>query len=96
MKVENHYKRLKENIDVLNKNLKKSFIDRQSTIAFSISAASIHMIEIFFHESNLVDYSFIIKHEWFKSKHKLDEKLRFNFPKKQEILELMKYIHEPI
>ena len=94
MKIENHYLRLKENLDVLDDSIKIDIIKRQSTIGFCVSAASIHMIEILLHKNNLIDSSYIIKHEWFKSKHKIDDKINFEFPKKEEIIELLKDIQE--
>ncbi|MBI2148652.1 hypothetical protein HYU23_03150 [Candidatus Woesearchaeota archaeon] len=94
MKIENHYKRLKENIEVLEESIKKDIIERQSTIGFSVSAASIHLIEILLHKNNLMDQSFIIKHEWFKSTHKIKDKFDFDFPRKEDIINLMKEIQE--
>ncbi|MFA4886588.1 MAG: hypothetical protein WC595_00065 [Candidatus Nanoarchaeia archaeon] len=94
MKIENHYKRLKENYEVIEESLKKDLKDRQSTLGFSVSAASIHLIEIYLHQLNLIDSSFLLKHEWFKSKNKLAEKLSFNFPEKEKILHLLKEIQE--
>ncbi len=94
MKIENHYLRLKENLDVLDENIKKDIVKRQSTIGFCVSAASIHMIEILLHENNLIDSSYVIKHEWFKSKYKINDKINFEFPKKREIIELLKDIQE--
>lgn len=94
MKIENHYKRLTENIEVLEESIKKNLVERQSTIGFSISSAATHLVEILFHTLNLVDSGFMLKHEWFKAKHKLEERLNFYFPKKDEILVLMRIIQE--
>lgn len=94
MKIENHYKRLKENLEVIDESIQKDLIERQSTLGFSISAAATHLVEIFLHKLNLIDTGFILKHEWFKSKHKLEEKINFDFPQKEEILTLMRFIQE--
>lgn len=94
MKIENHQKRLKENLDVLEESLTKNLVERQSTIGFCVSAASIHLIEILLHKKNIIDSSFVLKHEWFKSKNKLNDKLHFDFPKKTKILLFMKEIQE--
>lgn len=94
MKIENHYLRLKENLDVLDDSLNIDIVKIQSTIGFCVSAASIHMIEILLHKNNLIDSSYTIKHEWFKSKYKINDKINFEFPKKNEIIELLKEIQE--
>jgi len=44
------------------------------------------MLEIILHRSNLVDFGFNIKHEWFNSKRRIAEKFPFDFPRKKEIL----------
>lgn len=94
MKIENHFKRLKENISVIDECIKKDLIERQSTIAFSISSASMHMVEIYLHKNNLIDSSFMLKHEWFKAKNKIKQKLSFDFFKKEEIINLISIIEE--
>ena len=41
---------------------------------------------VIFHKFNLIDPGFVIKHEWFSSKRKIEEKIPFDFPKKAEII----------
>ena len=41
---------------------------------------------------NVIDFGFIIKHEWFNSKNIIKEKFNFNFPRKEEILSVMEKI----
>ena len=94
MKIEDHYKRLKESLAVIEESIEKGLVERQRTIGFSASAASTDMLEIMLHKNSLIDPGFILKHEWFKAKGILNEKLGFDFPKKQQILELMSKIEE--
>lgn len=94
MKIEDHIARLKESFDVLEENIKKGIIERQQVIGFSTSSASAEMLEIFLHKKNLIDPGFIVKHEWLKSKNRIEEKFPFDFPNKNKIFELICKIEE--
>jgi hypothetical protein len=92
MNIDKHHERLKESLEVLDESISKDITKRQRTIGFNCSAASADMFEIYLHQNNLIDPGFVVKHEWFKSKNKLDEKLSFEFPNKKEILMIMEKI----
>ena len=94
MKIEDHWKNLKESLEVIDESIEKGLIERQRNIAFNASAACADLLEILLHKNSLIDPGFIIKHEWFKSKNKIQDKLAFDFPKKAEILELITKIEE--
>ncbi|MBU0906836.1 MAG: hypothetical protein KKD18_01270 [Nanoarchaeota archaeon] len=47
------------------------------------------MLEVFLHKLNLLDPGAIIKHEWFSSSRKANEKISFDFLGKQEIFNLL-------
>jgi hypothetical protein len=47
------------------------------------------MLEILLHKKSLIDPGFVVKHDWFDSKKKIEEKFPFDFPNKKEIFELM-------
>ncbi len=94
MKIEDHWKNLRESLEVLEESIEKGLIERQRTIGFNASAAAIDMLEIFLHQKSLIDPGFVVKHDWFNSKRKLEEKFPFDFPNKKEILELMFKIEE--
>lgn len=94
MKIESHLERIKESIQVVEESIEKGLQERQRTIGFHISTASVDLLEILLHKHNLIDPGFIIKHEWLKSKNSIAEKLAFEFPKKQEILDLIIAIEE--
>ena len=72
---------------------KERFDRKAKTISFTICSASTHMMEILLHKEGLLDPGAGLKHEWFKSK-KISEKLDFDFPKKEKILNLLKLIQE--
>ena len=94
MNIDKHYERLKESLDVLDESISKDIIKRQRTIGFNCSAASADMLEIYLHRNNLIDPRFIIKHEWFKSKNKMNEKFSFDFENKKKIFDIMEKIEE--
>lgn len=94
MKIESHLESLKESLAVIEESIIKGLIERQRTIGFHASAASIDLLEILLHKNNLIDQGFIIKHKWLKSKNAIKEKFQFYFPKKEEILDLIYKIEE--
>lgn len=94
MNINKHYERLNESLDVLNESIEKGITKRQRTIGFNCSAASADMLEIYLHKNNLIDPGFVIKHEWMKSKNKVNDKFPFDFEKKEEILDIMHEIEE--
>ncbi len=89
MKIESHLENLRESIEEIEAAVTKGIEKRQRTLGFHTSAAAIDMLEILLHEKNLIDPGFIIKHEWFNSKRKIDEKFPFDFPEKKSILALI-------
>ena len=94
MKIEDHIRNLRESLQVIEESIEKGLLDRQRNIGFNASAASADMIEIFLHKNNLIDPGFVVKHDWLASKNKIKEKFPFDFPNKQEILELASKIEE--
>ena len=47
------------------------------------------MLEIFLHKNNLINPGAIIKHDWFSSSRKANEKLSFDFKNKEKIINLL-------
>jgi len=91
---ETNRKRIRESLEVLEESVEKGLQDRQQTIGFSLSSASTHYLELFLHQLSLTDPGFILKHQWLKSQKQITTKLPFDFPCKQEILDLMASIEE--
>lgn len=94
MNIEKHYIRLRESLDVLDESITKDIVKRQRTIGFNCSAASADMIEIYLHKNEMIEPGFVVKHEWFKSKKRMEEKFPFDFQNKKEIFEIMEGIEE--
>lgn len=94
MLIERHEKNLEESDEVIRESIERGPTKRQRNIGFNTSAAAIDMLEIFLHKKSLIDPGFIIKHEWFNSKKKIEEKFPFDFEKKDEIMEVIQKIEE--
>ena len=86
MKIEHHLENLKESVKEIEDAVQEGIVNKQRTLGFHTSSAAIDMLEIIFHKFNLIDPGFVIKHEWFSSKRKIEEKIPFDFPKKAEII----------
>ncbi|MBI4142218.1 hypothetical protein HY484_04795, partial [Candidatus Woesearchaeota archaeon] len=89
MNINSHLENLKESIQEIQNAVRSGLKDKQRTIGFHTSAGAIDMLEIILHEKNLIDPGAIIKHEWFNSAKKVQEKLPFDFPEKRDIVELI-------
>lgn len=89
MKIESHIENLKESIREVDEAITKGIGNKQRTIGFHTSVGAADMLEIILHKNNLIDWGFIVKHEWFNSKNLIKEKLNFDFPRKEEILLLI-------
>ena len=89
MNVELHLRNLRESLQVIEESISKGVVDRQRNIGFNTSAANSDMLEILLHKKSLIDPGFVVKHDWFDSKKKVEEKFPFDFPNKKDIFELM-------
>lgn len=84
-----HIRNIKESIEELEEAVHKGVEKRQRTIGFHCSAAAVDLLELYLHKKGLVPIAHILKHDWFASPNKLNEKLPFDFEKKLEIFELV-------
>ena len=67
MKIESHKENLKESLAVIEESIIKGLVERQRTIGFHVSAASIDLLEILLHKHNLIDPGFTIKKSFYVS-----------------------------
>lgn len=89
MKIESHLENLKESIREIEESITKGLSKKQRTLGFHTSAAAIDILEVILHKDNLIDPGFVIKHEWFNSKRKIEEKFSFDFSHKKEVIKLI-------
>lgn len=94
MNIDAHWRNLKESLEAIEESIEKGLAERQRNIGFNTSAASADMLEILLHQNDLIDPGFMVKHDWFNSKRKLEEKFPFDFRNKKEILGLVFKIEE--
>ncbi len=92
MHISSHFENLKESIFEIEQAIIKGITQKQRTLGFHTSAAAADMLEIILHEQNLIDPGFTIKHEWFNSKRKIQEKFPMSFQNKDEIILLISKI----
>ena len=92
MNVENHYLKLKESINEIERAIMEGIMNKQRTIGFHTSAAAADMYEIILHRMNLITAGFVVKHEWFASKNKIKDRLPYDFPAKKEVISLISAI----
>lgn len=84
-----HLRNIKESIEEIEGAIHFGIEKRQRTIGFHCSAAAADLLELYLHKKGLLPPAHILKHEWFASANKLNEKLPFDFEKKLEIFELV-------
>ena len=89
MRTEEHIRHLRESMREIEEAIEMGLTEKQRTLGFHISVASVDMLEIFLHKLGLLDVSQILKHNDFTSKRKALSKLNFDFPHKEKILNLM-------
>ncbi len=92
MKNEDHLRQLKESIQEIERAIIEGISEKQRTIGFNTSAGAIDMLEIILHKNKILDTSVVMKHEWFNSERKIAEKLSMEFPRKSEIIPIIKKI----
>jgi len=89
MKIEDHLRNINESLEVIRESIQKGVQERQRNIAFNISVASVEMLEVYLHKINVLNPAVVIKHEWFTSIRKAKEKLKFDFPDEEKIIDLL-------
>jgi len=89
MKIEDHLRNINESLSVIKESILAGIQERQRNIGFNVSVASVEMLEVFLHKNNIINPGALIKHDWFSSARKAEEKLKFDFPQKEKIIGLL-------
>ncbi len=89
MKIEDHIRNIKESLEVIKESVQKGLQERQRNIGFNTSVAAIEMLEVFLHKNNLLNPGSLLKHEWFSSVRRVDERIGLDFPDKEKIMDLL-------
>ena len=67
MRIEDHLRNINESLEVIKECIQKGILERQRSIGFHTSVASVEMLEVFLHKENLLNPGATLKHEWFSS-----------------------------
>ena len=94
MLIENHIRIIREGFSAVHWAIDQGIEEKQTTIGFYSSVIAVNMFELFLQEKKLIKSDYLLKHEWFKSKNKIREKIDFEFERKEEILDLLFKIEE--
>ena len=89
MKIEDPLRNINESLEVIEESIQKGIEKRQRNIGFNASVASVEMLEVFLHKNSLINPGAAIKHDWFSSIRKANEKLKFEFPEKEKIIKIL-------
>lgn len=89
MNIEAHRRAIQESLEEIEEAIKRGVKDRQRTIGFHCSVAAADMLELYLHEQNLIDPGATVKHDFFSSLRIANERVRVDFPNKNEIFSLM-------
>jgi hypothetical protein len=91
MKLEGHVQKLGEHMAGLEWGVRQN---NGSAVGFHASAGSVELLSTILHRLQLVSPGFQVNHTWFRSRHVMEAKFNFDFPKKAEILDIMEEIEE--
>ena len=94
MKIEDHLRNINESIEEINNAVVKGIENKQRTIGFNCSVASVEMLETYLHKNETINPGIILKHDWFSSIRKANEKIPYSFEDKEKIIELIFKIEE--
>jgi len=89
MNAEAHRRAIRESIEMIEECVQVGAGERQRTIGFHCSVAASDILELYLHSQNLIGPGTAIKHEFFASERKANERLPFDFSSKNAIIKLM-------
>lgn len=99
--IEEHKKKIAEHLEEINDAINQGIEKKPVTIGFHCSACALQYLELYLHKNNKIPIGKIIKHDWFKrpkpeqkKEALIERKLKVQFPKKEEIYELIYQLEE--
>lgn len=88
--IDEHKKIVKELEEDLNEKIRtKLLAKRQKIIGFATSEGATNLFALLLHIKNLIPPGSNINHRFFVSNKRAEDKFKFDFPNKKEILDLM-------
>lgn len=94
--IEEHMKKIKEHLDEIEDSIEEGIEKKPITIGFHCSACAIQFLELYLHANGKISIGKVVKHDWFKrpkveqkKEPMIERKLKVEFPKKEEIYNLI-------
>src|SRR3989338_7340782 len=85
-----HKNNFKQFLEDINEKIRANLLlDRQKLIAFAASEAATNVLEYYLHRKDLISSGMTLNHNHFSSERRASRTLEFDFPHKNEILNLM-------
>lgn len=94
MNLDSHRRALHESLKAIERSIQDGLDKNQRAIGFHCSAAAIDLLEIHLHQEGSLSVSAGIKHDWFASTRKAEQKIPFDFTKKREVVKLICSLEE--
>jgi hypothetical protein len=98
---EEHIKKIKEHLEEIDDAIEEGANNKPVTIGFNCSACAMQLLELYLHVVHKISIGKIIKHEWFKrptaeqkKEPLIERKLQTEFPRKEEIYDLIYSLEE--
>ncbi len=99
--IEEHQKKIHEHLEEINDAIEAGIENKPVTLGFHCSACALQYLEMYLHIAEKIPLGKVIKHDWFKrpaaeqkKEAMIERKLPAQFPKKDEIYELIYSIEE--
>ena len=89
MKIDAHKRAIQESLEVIFESVNKGLSERQRTIGFHCSVVLVDILELYLHSKNLIDPGASIKHDFFTSERKAEERLPQSFEHRTQIIKLL-------
>ena len=94
MHIESHKRAYEESMRSIRCSIQEGPDKNQRSIGFNCSAAAVDLLEIYLHQEGLLGLGATIKHDWFTSIRRAEEKVKLEFPKKKQVLGLIVKLEE--
>ena len=99
--IEEHKRRIKEHLELINDAIDKGIKQRPVTIGFHCSSCSVELLQVYLHKINAISTGKVVKHNWFERPQKnqkiapmIERKLAVHFADKEKIYDYLYTIEE--
>ena len=89
MQVKDHVANIQESLGEIEEAVEQGLEKKQRSLGFHISVCSTEMVEVMLHKLKILKEERILKHNDFSSIRRANDILKFEFPRKKEIINLL-------